>query len=420
MAIYHLINHPNHLILLYLSTMITVQEAHQIIESKIRDFGVEQVLLRQSFGRVLRENIYTDRPLPPYHRVTMDGIAIQFEQFKNGKRSFTIEAVAAAGSAQQSLETDGQCMEVMTGAVLPKGLDTVIRYEDLTIENGIATIVIDQLTKAQNIHFKGEDRNVKDLVVPEGTIIGQAEIGIGASVGYHKVWVSQNPSCAIVSTGDELVDIDVVPLAHQIRRSNVYMIAASLEKFGIDGTIKHITDDYELLKNEISSLLDKHDFIILSGGVSKGKFDFLPQVLEELEVQKLFHRISQRPGKPFWFGESKNGTLVFALPGNPVSSFMCNHNYIQPWLKRSLQTIDLDTEYAAISKDIHFKPQLTYYPIVSLSHQTNGQLIAKPVNNNGSGDFASLTNGDGFLELPKGENTYFCGTTYKVIRYRSV
>lgn len=405
--------------LLYLSIMITVQEAQQIIGSKIKDFGVEHVLLQASLGRVLREDMYTDRPLPPYHRVTMDGIAIKFEQFINGQRSYNIEAVAAAGSAQKTLEKNDQCMEVMTGSVLPKGLDTVIRYEDLEIENGIATIVIDTLTKAQNIHFKGEDRNEKDLVVPKGTIIGQAEIGIGASVGYHQVLVSKNPSCAIISTGDELVEIDQAPLAHQIRRSNVYMIAASLEKFGIIGSVKHITDDYELLRAKISSLLQENDFIILSGGVSKGKFDFLPKVLEELAVQKLFHRISQRPGKPFWFGESSTGKLVFALPGNPVSSFMCNHNYIQPWLRKSLQTNDLDIEYAKLSKDIHFKPQLTYYPIVSLTHQNNGQLMAMPVNNNGSGDFASLTNGDGFLELPKGENIYPSDTCYKVIRYRT-
>ncbi len=400
--------------------MISVEEARTIITAEVKDFGISTQTLTSSLTRILREDILTDRQLPPYDRVTMDGIAINYEHsLAKGMRQLPLVGVAPAGSPQQNLTDPAACIEVMTGAMLPEGADTVIRYEDLRIEADHATILISDILKGQNIHYAGEDRSAGECVVPKGTQISQAEIGVAASCGYHQVQISQVPSCVIVSTGDELVNIEDTPEAYQIRRSNVHMIHASLSRYAINASLSHIADDLDSLRIKIADHLATYDFMILSGGVSMGKYDYLPQVLQELGVEQLFHKIKQRPGKPFWFGKSAEGKLVFALPGNPVSSFMCTHNYIIPWLQACLQLQPSATEYAVIQSDIPFKPDLAYYPIVSLQHSAAGVLEARPVNNNGSGDFASLTAGDAFLELPRGVDLYEAQQVYRVIRYRN-
>jgi len=398
--------------------MISVNEAKRIITSKCKDFGTEFRPLISAKGHVLREDIYTDRPLPPYDRVTMDGIAINFASYSEGLRSFKIEGVAAAGDPQHTLYENHFCLEAMTGAVLPKGTDTIIRYEDLVIEGGEATIQIDTITKGQNIHYKGEDRKANELVISQGEEITQAEIGLAASVGHENILVSKKPSIAIISTGDELVDINQQPLPHQIRRSNVFMVRSSLEDYLSEAKTFHITDDLDVLRTRVKTYIDEFDVIILSGGVSKGKFDYLPQVLTELEVMKLFHKIKQRPGKPFWFGEAKDGTLVFALPGNPVSSFMCTHNYIIPWLRKTLKINEQNQPFAILQKTIEFTPDLCYYPIVNIKSNALGELEAYPVNNNGSGDFASLIDGNAFLELARGKNIYEKGECFRALLYR--
>jgi len=398
--------------------MISVEEARQFLDSKIKSFGTEKISLSESYGRILQENIYTDRPLPPYHRVTMDGIAINFKAYQDGKRQYPIENVAPAGAAQMNLTNPASCLEVMTGAVLPKNADTVIRYEDLNIEDSIATIQDVVIKKDQNVHFQGSDRPVSECVVKAGTRITQVELGIAASTGYHEIVVSKHPKVAIISTGDELVNVDQTPEPYQIRKSNVHMIEASLKSLHIHSVRYHIDDDYNEVLSMLRKTLSDYDVIILSGGVSKGKFDYVPKALDELHVSKVFHKIKQRPGKPFWFGHLDKECIVFALPGNPVSSFMCTINYILPWLNKALGQKTQVVRLAQLETDIKFNPNLTYYPIVKTYFNSAGILIAKPVNNNGSGDFASLSDGDAFLELPLGKDLYLAGKVYNCIYFR--
>lgn len=398
--------------------MISVTEARQLLESKIKSFGTEQIPLSESYGRILQENIYTDRPLPPYDRVTMDGIAINFKAYQAGILTYPIENVAAAGAPQMRLSNHNSCLEVMTGAVLPENTDTVIRYEDVTIKDGIAIVDHVQFKKDQNVHFKGSDRPQHDCVVKSGTRITQAELGIAASTGYATVTVSKHPTIAIISTGDELVNVDQKPQAYQIRKSNVHMIEASLRSMHINSTRYHIDDEYDEVLSTLKTTLSEYDIIILSGGVSKGKFDYLPRALSELGVDKVFHKIKQRPGKPFWFGTQQDKCIVFALPGNPVSSFMCTINYILPWLEKALRLESTTLPFAKLDSDISFNPDLTYYPIVKTISDKTGTLIGIPVNNNGSGDFASLSDGDAFLELPLGKNLYKAGEIYNCLFFR--
>lgn len=398
--------------------MITVNEARAIIQSKKAMFGTELIDTKESLGRILRQNIKADRPLPPYHRVTMDGIAIQYESFQAGINQFQIEGTAAAGSAQLSLHQKNNCIEVMTGAVLPLNCDTVIRYEDMDIDNGVATLHDISLVKEQNVHFQGSDRPLGQVVVQPGTIISPVEIGIAASTGHASLEVSKLPKVAIISTGDELVNIDVQPEPYQIRRSNVHMIQTALAGIQINSSRFHLADQYNEVLEALQKLVKDFDVLILSGGVSKGKFDFLPGALDELGVTKLFHKIKQRPGKPFWFGELENQCTVFALPGNPVSSFMCTVNYVLPWFALGLERQVSSELYASLNSDIQFKPDLTYYPIVKLRCNKDGTYRADPINNNGSGDFASLTDGNAFLELPQGQDIYSAGSVYRCLVYK--
>ncbi|MBA6156799.1 molybdopterin molybdotransferase MoeA [Tenacibaculum sp. S7007] len=406
--------------------MISVEEAKHIILQNTVDFGIEEIPFIQSVGRVLKEDIVADRDFPPFNRVAMDGIAINYSYFKNGQRSFTIEGIQPAGSPQLSMQNSGNCTEVMTGAVLPNNCDTVIRYEDVTIENGIATITVDNINDGQNIHEKGKDKQQGDLLISKNTIVSPAEIGVIATVGKSIIKVAKQPKVMIVSTGDELVDVNETPLDHQIRRSNVYTLVSLLGSLNIPSETAHITDNKAILKEKIDNYLQEYDLLLFSGAVSKGKFDFLPEVLDELGVEKLFHKVTQRPGKPFWMGRtdalnmnssSKNKTLVFAFPGNPVSTFVNCVAYFYSWYYKSIGG-QKNKQSAILTEDVNFKPNLTYFLQVKLENK-EGQLFATPVKGNGSGDLVSLTEADGFIELPKTENIEFKkGSVYPLIRYK--
>lgn len=396
--------------------MITVEEAKHIVLENTQDFGIEEIPFLEAVGRVLKEDIVTDRDFPPFNRVAMDGIAINHRFFEHGVRDFKIEGVQAAGSPQQTLDNAANCYEVMTGAVLPNNTDTVIRYEDVDINTLVATITIDEIKEGQNIHTQGSDKSEGTILIKKNTIISAAEIGVLATVGKATVKVAKQPKVMIVSTGDELVDVNEYPLDHQIRRSNVYTLVSLLNDLKIPADTAHITDEKQILKENIASFLQEYDVLLFSGAVSKGKFDFLPEVLDGLGVKKLFHRVSQRPGKPFWFGTTDNCN-VFAFPGNPVSTFVNCLVYFYPWFYNSVR-LQQQKQTAILTENITFKPDLTYFLQVKLTSE-NGQTFATPIKGNGSGDLASLVNADGFIELPKTNELEFKkDRVCTVIRYR--
>ena len=393
--------------------MITVEEAKHIILSNTQDFGTEEIPFLESVGRILKEDIIADRDFPPFNRVAMDGIAINYRFFQYGVRDFKIEGIQAAGSPQETMENTAHCYEVMTGAVLPNNCDTVIRYEDVSIETLMATVNLSEIKEGQNIHTKGSDKTEGTVLIPKNKQISPADIGVLATVGKATVKVAKLPKVMIVSTGDELVSVHETPEAHQIRRSNVYSLVSLLNELKIPSETAHITDNKEVLKDKIAEYLQEYDVLLFSGAVSKGKFDYLPEVLDELGVKKLFHRVSQRPGKPFWMGQT-DSCKVFAFPGNPVSTFVNCLVYFYPWYKKSVDLIE-NTQTAILTEDVTFKPNLTYYLQVKL-HSENGQLLATPIKGNGSGDLASLVEANGFIELPKSEEIEFKkGEIYPIV-----
>ena len=255
------------------------------------------------------------------------------------------------------------------------------------------------------------------MLLSSGIKISPAEVALMASVGKSAVDVFALPRTAIISTGDELVRVDQVPLSHQIRQSNVYALEAALHELKCEAHRFHIRDHQGVLEKELAAILENHELIILSGGVSKGKFDYVPQVLESLGVKKLFHQVTQKPGKPFWFGAHDRKT-VFALPGNPVSTYMCFYRFIKPWLLGSLGA-DASFPEAILAKDFVFKPLLTYFLQVRI-HVEQGKLLAYPDPGGGSGDFANLKEVDGFLELPSERTEFKEGDVFTFIPFRTL
>jgi len=400
--------------------MISVQKARDIITSKSTKWGVEEVAIEESVGRILRQDIFADRDLPPYDRVTMDGIALSYEAFKNGLREFVVYKVQMAGEPPVILENDFEAIEIMTGAVLSQGCDMVVRYEDLTWkEDGVnknVTINLQDGMQWQNVHKRGSDERKNDILIKTNKKILPTEVAIFATSGYSKVSVSKLPRVAIISTGDELVEVNETPLAHQIRKSNSISIRASLNQLGVENKLFHLNDDKEELRKHIHQILNEFDVLLLSGGVSKGKADYLPEILDDLNVEKLFHHVAQRPGKPFWFGESGDKKYVFAFPGNPVSTFMCYRVYFLPWFNMNLGLPE-NRVFAKLEDNFQFKPELDYFLQVKTTWAAHGEITTMPESGGGSGDLANLTKSDAFLLLPANRSEFKKGEVYEYFPY---
>lgn len=396
--------------------MVSVSEATAIISESLFDPITKFIKVEDGTGRILAESVTADRDLPPFNRVSMDGIAISFAMWAKGKRSFRIAGIQAAGEEQKTLDDLSECFEVMTGAVLPKGCDAVIRYEDLEMNGSEAHIKTDSVDQWQSVHLQGSDAVRGERLLEAGQLLAPSEIALLSSVGKASISVYALPRTAIISTGDELVDIADDPAPWQIRRSNSYALQSAMRQLGGDATCFHLQDEAGAMEISLREICEDFDLLLLSGGVSKGRFDFVPQVLEKIGIRKAFHQVSQRPGKPFWFGTSAAGKVAFALPGNPVSTFMCFYRYVRPWLYSSLDVARPPTS-AILAKDYTFSPPLTCFLQVAVRLE-DGCAMAYPAPGGGSGDFANLKNVTGFLELPLEKSEFRAGEVFPYISFR--
>ena len=400
--------------------MISVTEARRIISKNLTIFGKKEVGFLDSGGCILAEDIVADRDFPPFNRVTMDGIALRSSRINEGQLEFHIEHLQPAGSRKVALSDISNAIEVMTGAILPENADAVIRYEDLEIfereGKKFARVMIDSVDPFKNVHQQGEDKVFGDVLIKKGTLISSPEISVFATTGKKTVKVFEFPRTAIISTGDELVEVDNTPLEHQIRKSNVYAIYNELKNLGVEASLFHLKDNKEELETRLKEIFNDYPLVILSGGVSKGKLDFVPGIMEELGIEKKFHFVTQRPGKPLWFGTSDKN-VVFALPGNPVSTYMCFMIYVKTWLLICLN-VEVQQYFATLDSDASFKPNLTYFMQVKLYFDEDSRLMAKPVIGHGSGDLANLVKADAFMELPSGQTLFNSGTSFPVHIFR--
>jgi molybdopterin molybdotransferase len=375
--------------------------------------------LAQCAGAVLRENVYAERDQPPFDRVAMDGIAVDSATVRGGTRNLKIQAMQAAGDPPLTLESRSGCIEVMTGAMLPTGCDAVVPVEQIEVLEGEARIASALAVEPWlNVHRRGSDKRQGALLLSAGARLSAPEVAIAASAGMARVRVSLHPAVVVISTGNELIEPGEPILPHQIRRSNAYGVAAALLQRGFQRVADdHVQDDTEALRTRLKFHLDTHDVLILSGGVSMGRLDLVPQVLEELGVRRVFHKVEQRPGKPLWFGVAQSGPAVFALPGNPVSTLVCLARYVIPSLFGAMGQDPPPPERIALAEQVQVTPKLAYFLPVRIETDEWGRAWAVPRPTNGSGDFTALAGTNGFVELPPGPNLYPKGFVTRLYRW---
>ena len=377
-------------------THITPRLAEEAINSRLTCLPIESLPLTQCVGGTLRENVYAERDHPPFDRVTMDGIAVDSASLRRGLKRFRIQATQAAGSPPIKLDGAEDAIEVMTGSILPLGSDCIIPVEQFEIADGYASLNTPVVSSPYHyVHRRGSDGRQGALLLESGTLLRAPEIAVAASAGMARVRVSSQPAVMVVSTGDELIEPGDPIADYQVRRSNAYAVAATLRKRGLVRVgDDHVLDDEDQLRERLGLHLTTHEVVVLSGGVSMGKFDFVPKVLSQLGVQ-----------------------AVFGLPGNPVSTLVCLIRYVIPAIAEAMGTKREQPERLALASPVTFQPPLAYFLPVNIEHDDWGRPWANPKPPNGSGDFLSLAGTDGFVELPPGPNTYPKGFVTTVYRW---
>lgn len=396
-----------------LSEMISPAEADALLASLPRTPEVTLPLARCQ-GRILRADVLSDRPQPPFDRVAMDGIAFAFSDWEKGVRRFALRGAQRAGEKPKRLDGEGACLKAMTGAVMPSGADCLAPVEDVRFEDGHA--MIGEKFAAQPwrfIHRAGSDCAAGETLLRAGTVLEAPHLGTAAACGKTALRVAETPGVAVVATGDELVDPDRLPAPHQIRRSNPHAVEAALRKHRIERVaLLHCRDDASRLKAAVEGVLGKCQALILTGGVSMGDTDHVPTVLQEMGVRPVFHKIRQKPGKPFWFGLAAGDRPVFGLPGNPASVLVCLHRYVMPALLRSMGAEE--RAFAPIpcvtAEAIPAPGRLAHFRPAVFAWGEDGRLRASWVANQGSGDFTGWGRAQGFVEVPAGEAAVPAGT----------
>jgi molybdopterin molybdotransferase len=402
--------------------MISPVEADALIAGQVTCLPIESLPLVQCVGAVLRENIYAERDQPPFDRVAMDGFAVSTAGLRSGK-PLLVQAMQAAGDPPLSLASPQHAIEIMTGAVLPAGCDAVIPVEQSRpSEIEPQTVSFDpelRIAVGQNIHRRGSDVRQGALLLSNGVRLGAPEIAVAAGAGMPRIRVSAQPTISVVSTGNEIIEPGEPILAHQVRRSNAYGIVAALRRQGFQRIAdEHLPDELGALKTRLRVLVQTHDVLILSGGVSAGRLDLVPAALAAIGVREVFHKVAQRPGKPLWFGIAPTGTAVFALPGNPVSTLVCLARYVLPALYAAMgETPPRAPERIALAAEVEVRAALAFFMPVKIMIDDWGRPWAEPRTTNGSGDYAALTGTDGVVELPPGPHTHPKGFIARLHRW---
>lgn len=386
--------------------VISPNKAQALIQQNVQSIRMRTVPLAQSRRKILAEPIFADRDQPATDRSAMDGIAISFAAWAKGQRIFSIAGTQPAGIAQKTLKRSDQCFEIMTGAVLPKHCDCVIPIEQVNIHKGLAHIALtSKLTKFQFIRRQASEYKKGSHLINSGTKINNTHIALAAAVGKQKVKVF-SPKIAIIGTGDEVIALEKIPKPHQVRQSNAAAVQAICETHGFDHlALFHLNDNRIELEKNLRRIISNYDVTVLSGGVSKGKFDFIPAVLNDSGAKIVFHKVYQKPGHPLLFARTQKGKAIFGLPGNPVSTMVCALRYVIPFLYRTCKA-KIYPQPVKLSTAVKQHPSLTVFlPVaVKLNH------IATPIRFAGSGDYGALTKSDGFVEIPNGQKNLKPGT----------
>lgn len=400
--------------------MISISEAIQIVRDQTAVLPTEFVELENSRGRVLRQDISADTDLPPFDRAQMDGYAVRAADVESAPARLRIVGESAAGKGWRHTMSEGEAVRIMTGAPVPVGADSVQQVE-LTheLKDGTVVELLESVELGRSIVPRGSEIRTGETVLRSGVVITPAMMAVLAAFGCAQVMVGHRPRVAVLATGSELVSVDQTPGQDQIRDSNNYSIGAYAENVGATVTRLPLTgDDIPSLKQTIGAAAETSDLIITSGGVSMGVYDFTKAALKELDATIFFERVALRPGKPTVFARLPNGTLVFGLPGNPVSVSVTFSLFARTAIlaMQGANDCTLAKETAVLAKGIKGAIERESYLPAQLTTNDDGELVAFPLKWGGSSDFVSFAIATALIVVPAGMRSIAEGDPVKVVR----
>ncbi len=385
-------------------TMIAVKKAQNIITRETGSLGSERITIANAVGRVLSETIVADSDLPPFDRSQMDGYAVVAKDTLNASVTLDLVGESAAGRGWHHELLRGQAVAIMTGAPVPKGADAVQKIELTRLNNERSVEILEPTEKGRYIIRKGDEIKKGETIFRAGEVVTENMIAAIAAFGYAKVKVAKQPQVAILGTGSEIVEISNKPGRDQIRNSNSAMLEILSRKFGGSATILPIAkDDISDLKFHISNAAKRTDILVITGGVSVGKYDHTKTALSELGAELFFEKVRLKPGKPAVFARLGK-CLVFGLPGNPVSAAVTFHLFVRQALLQMQKAADpsADNGSAVLATDTRGARERDTYLPAGLSTNELGQLIAHPLKWSGSSDFVGFSRARALVLVPQG------------------
>jgi molybdopterin molybdotransferase len=397
--------------------MITVEEALEKILSHIQPLGSEKVSILEALGRVIAEDIYADRDIPPLDNSGMDGYAVRSEDIRNADQNHPVrlEVIEDLPAGFISTKTVGkkQAIRIMTGAPIPRGADTIVPVEETKKEDGFVSI-FKTFASGERIRKAGEDVKKGERVIFIGDLIRPAEVGMLASVGRSFVSVYQRPLVAILCTGEELVDVDGDLAEGKIVSSNSYTLAAQVKDCGaISVQLGIAKDRKEEIKEKLLQGL-RTDVLISSAGVSVGDYDFVREVLNDLGMEMVFWKVAMKPGMPLAFGTIE-GKPVFGLPGNPVSSMVSFEQFVRPSLLKMMghRQIFRPIIEAILKEEIHKEPGRRHFVRASVSFERDHYVVTI-TGAQGSGILRSMVKANGLVVIPEDREIVRAGEKVRV------
>ena len=400
--------------------MISVAEAIEIVRQQTGRLSTERVAIDQVLGRILAVDVVADSDLPPFDRSQMDGYAVRAEDVKAAPVRLRIVGESAAGRGWHNQLEEGQAVRIMTGAPVPTGADSVQQVE-LTheLKDGTVVELLETVESGKSIVKRGAEIKAGEVVLNAGTVINAAMMAVLAAFGYANVEVFRRPRVAVLATGTELVSVEQTPGQDQIRDSNNYSLSAYAALAGATVERMPLTgDEISLLKTQIANAAERCDVIVTSGGVSMGVYDVTKSALKELDAEIFFERVALRPGKPTVFARLPNGTLVFGLPGNPVSVAVTFNLFARTALLTMQGAADptLKRETAALARSVKGTTDRESYLPAQLTTNDDAELIAFPLKWGGSSDFVAFALTTALLILPANVKSVEAGSLVTVLR----
>ena len=406
--------------------MISIEQGLQLVSGRgaveIGDdfMPVETVGLADSIGRILRQDVCSDADSPPFDRSIRDGFALKAADIVSVPAELGVVGESRAGKSFDGRIRGGESIEIMTGAQVPPGVDAVVMVEHTERVSPDRVCILRSAAAGQSIQRAGTECRRGDRILESGREIQAAEIGVLASVGLAQVPVSRKPRVAIISTGDELVEVDEEPGPAQIRNSNSFTLYAQvLEAGGKPEILGIVHDDVDDLAQKIGEGLER-DIILTSGGVSMGKYDLVEGVFADHGIEIGFDKVAMKPGKPTVFGW-KGRTFVFGLPGNPVSTIVSFQLFVRPLIHRMLHAGEVGEQLleATLEQEVRCDPMREACVPASV-HFGDGAYRISPVEWKGSSDLVGLSRANAYVLIPKQEGSLGAGTCVRFIPMAAV